>query len=855
MKSDITLFKEQTLEPAIFANEYFINAAFPKMEFKRKGSVYVSPFKRDGSKPRTPRPDKTYIAQKNGAPYVDENGSIGAINLTQYYIEENNCSFIEAIHALAKIAGIDDQVPEPKNKEDFEKWLKSLADNKTAARIMQKALFSGSERATKTLQYIKGRNWTEEEIKNDMALLGHIDTEILQTLPKSVQDSIKPIKSIDLDFHTLVIPIQEGSEIIGFKFRLTDPAQVKKPRYLNSLNLPKKGKLGGIPTTARPYEGKLIIVEGELDALHAKVKGLENVASTLGNKATIDQIEAATARGFRHFIFAYDADEAGQRYFEETAKTAPQFKASVYFVDITNLGVKDLDEYLSQHTATELDKYITDNAKHYVDYRTNSVISHYCEKYNGDNYLPDIPRQEFINEITNILLQTAQNDRILIYNLLEANKTWLRVEPKDIENSLAGQETAHQQAQQLEEQKNITTSILKALEKNDLQGANKLIDRLANSTTTETKEREFAEALTPTPLATLAKGITDGIPTGYYFGYKRENNKEQLTINPGLTFICAPTSHGKTTALNNIALNEAKRIAGDRKRKCVLYFSYEIAKNRIVLDLLNTQINDDNLCEGLRYDNISKELRNALATGAIGFTGQHQTNYYRGLAELQNYWNAGTLRIIDKPYKVGELLQFIDFVRQHPDQYGEISLILIDYVQLLYKEGKFTLRTEELKEIVNDIKEYATDNALPFVLAAQFNRKAVSPASATLDNIGEAGDIERIADTVISLVNLERFAQLKNISKDEKQASIDLLNDAGLRISSIIDDDLEKSCKGKIFAQILKRRNGRSQLTAVLDWNGKTKHLATNNPETAETETTPKEGNIFDYKEPEETPF
>lgn len=849
MKKDITTFKEQILEPAIFASEYFINSAFPNMDFKRKGAIYISPFKRDGSKPRQPRPDKTYIAQKSGSPFVDENGSIGAINLTQYYIDLHHCDFITAVRDLAKIAGVENQIPQF-NKEAEEKRQRELADNRAAARIMQKALFGDTPRGSQTLQYIKGRNWTEEEIKSDSAFFGHIDTEILKNLPTSVQEKLT---HIDLNRFSLAIPIQAGGEIIGFKFRLTTaPAHEGEPRYKNSRYLPKKYNLGMIPTTARPYNGQLIIVEGELDAIHAKVKGLENVASTLGGKVTPEQIEAATARGFKHFIFAYDADEAGQKYFEETAKIAPQFKASVYFVDITQLGVKDLDEYLSSHTATELAEYINNNASHYVSYRTFALINDYCKKCNSDNYLPDIARQDFIKEITEILLQTDTPDRIIIDNLLDANKSWLRVEPKDIETSLAGQEAAHHQAQQLEEQKSIAANILEALNKNDLPGANKLIDRLANTSTNETKEREFADALTPTPLATLAQGITDGIPTGYYFR-DQYGNQEELTINSGLTFVCAPTSHGKTSALNNIALNEASRIAG--AGKCVLYFSYEVAKNRIVLDLLNTQINDANLCEGMKYENAKpiNEIRKALASGENKFTGEHKLNYARGLNTLQNYWNTGTLRIIDKPYKVGELLQFIEFVRQHPDQYGEISLVLIDYVQLLYKEGKFTLRTEELKEIVNDIKEYATDTAMPFVLAAQFNRKATSPASATLDNIGEAGDIERIADTIISLINLDRFSQQTNISKDEKEESIKLLHDAGLNVSTLEDEQTKKDLAGKTFLKILKRRYGRSYISAVLNWNGTTKHLETNKPKTE-----PKQKSFFEGlgdPEPEQTPF
>ena len=848
MKKDITTFKEQILEPAIFASEYYINSAFPNMDFRRKGEVYISPKKRDGSAPKTPRPDKTYIAQRNGNPFVDENGTIGAISITQYYIEQNNCDFITAIKALASIAGIENQIPRF-NKELEEKRQREFADNRAAAKIMQEALFSGTDAAALTLQYIRGRNWDDEEIKNDLAKFGHIDKSIFETLPQSVKDKLG---HIDLNRYCLAIPIQSGGEIIGFKFRLTDtPKNEGEPRYKNSKFLPKKNNLGMIPTTATPYQGVLIIVEGELDAIHAKVKGLENVASTLGGKVTPEQIEAATERGFRHFIFAYDADEAGKQYFADTAKNAAEFGASVYFLDITDLGVKDIDEYLSGHDAGELINLINSPEKcwHYVKYTTYSLINQYYQKYNitETGVLPDIARQDFINEIGDIIISTKSADKQIIFDLLEANKDWLRIDPKGIEAGLSDREKEAAEKKQLETQKKLLGEINTALTKNEISTAKKLIHQLATATDESQTEREFIKALTPVPLATLVQGITDGIPSGYYFR-DQYGHQEELTFNTGLTFICAPTSHGKTSALNNIALNEAKRIAG--QSKTILYFSYEVATNRIALDLLNTQINDENICEGMKYGNEKplNEFRKAINSGSNNFTGRHFNNYAIGKQTLEGYLNTGTLRIFDTAYKVGELLKLIDFVYNNPGQFGEISMILIDYVQLLYKEGKFTLRTEELKEIVNDIKDFATARQLPIILAAQFNRKAVSPASATLDNIGEAGDIERIADTIISLINLDRFSQQTNISKEDKEESIKLLNDAGLKISDIVEDYQKDEIKGKIFARILKRRYGRSFISAVLNWNGTTKHIAQNKAAalTGSSATETEAGNLWD---------
>lgn len=825
MSKDITTFKEQVLEPALFNNEQNIRLAFPQLQFTKRGRNYVSKFHRNGGEATPPRYDKTYISEGKNGIYCDENGTIGAIGLTQLYMDLNGCDFITAINELAKIAGVEHLKPKY-NKEAEEKRQKQLNEYKEAAKIMQKALFNGTATANNTLNFLHNRGWKDEEIKNEAAKLGHIDNEIKNELPASL---IEELKYIDLNRYNLVIPIQVGTDIIGFKFRLTTPPNEGEPKYKNNQFLPKKYNLGGIPTTAHPSKGMLVIVEGELDAIHAKVKGLFCVASTLGGKVTPEQIEAAKNRGFKHLIFAYDADKAGEDYFKQTAKAAPDFGLTCYFVDLKDLGVKDIDEYLTTHSSGELTKYIDENSKHYVEFTTYQVINDYFQTYKvGEgNNLPAIARQNFINEIGEIILATAPADKILIYDLLELNKNWLRIEPKDIQANLKDKENEREQAALIAEQKGKAEALATALKDNKISEANNLIKELAANADNRAKQLEFIEALTPTPLATLAQGITDGIPTGYYF---RDiyGNREELTLNAGLTFICAPTSHGKTSALNNIALNEAKRISG--QNKCIIYFSYEVSKNRIVLDLINTEINDPELCNGLQYENKPiTEIRRAVSTGNNFFTGEHNKNFARGLGTIENYWNTGTLKVIDTPYKVGELLKFIEYVINHSDQFGEVSMVLIDYIQLMQKAGKYSMRTEEIKEIVNDIKDFATLYNLPFVVAAQFNRNAISPASATLENIGEAGDIERIADTIISLINLDRFIGRSNIPDLQITESIKLLNEAGLNIKSITEESDRKEISNKVYLKILKRRYGRSFLSAVLNWNGLTKHIAKNN--------------------------
>ena len=84
----------------------------------------------------------------------------------------------------------------------------------------------------------------------------------------------------------------------------------------------------------------------------------------------------------------------------------------------------------------------------------------------------------------------------------------------------------------------------------------------------------------------------------------------------------------------------------------------------------------------------------------------------------------------------------------------------------------------------------------------------------------------------------------------DTEESIKLLNEAGLQISGISDEYEKEKLKGKMFAKILKRRYGRSFISAVFDWNGTTKHIAQNGKNEP-----PQQGNIWDKVNDDDLPF
>lgn len=128
--------------------------------------------------------------------------------------------------------------------------------------------------------------------------------------------------------------------------------------------------------------------------------------------------------------------------------------------------------------------------------------------------------------------------------------------------------------------------------------------------------------------------------------------------------------------------------------------------------------------------------------------------------------NNGRLKIFYSDMTVNDLIEAIHFIKKKVNT----SLICIDYMQLLKLSNNFrSSRQEELKEICLMLKDCAVETGLPIVLAAQFNRTVITEADLSSVNIGEAGDIERVASLIIGMYNrLFHLSKTGNFDKNNK---------------------------------------------------------------------------------------
>lgn len=306
----------------------------------------------------------------------------------------------------------------------------------------------------------------------------------------------------------------------------------------------------------------------------------------------------------------------------------------------------------------------------------------------------------------------------------------------------------------------------------------------------------------------IARG--QNLSTGYHFG------PEELMIPPkALTFIVAATGHCKTTFLINLAL----RVCVAYPEKKVLLISYEEALETVYVNMLNTfakvEMGENNrniitnhtIANGdinklmkvskAEYDDYRHFLENKQAL--VEFT-EKESEFY-GLIE------DGRLNIQYVDFAVDTLGSYIIEMRRK----GLCDIAFIDYVQLLNApiRSKYRSREDELKEICISLKDLAVDeqHGLPIVFGAQFNRQVKSAKDLLPTNIGEAGDIERIANTIVALWNCQKTEDPGTDELRQKIAEF---------------QGTKEFNSSAIFAKILKRRGYASGFTATFPFEGNT---------------------------------
>lgn len=288
------------------------------------------------------------------------------------------------------------------------------------------------------------------------------------------------------------------------------------------------------------------------------------------------------------------------------------------------------------------------------------------------------------------------------------------------------------------------------------------------------------------------RNTPDSLRSGLYI------KKEELLFPSGaLTGIAGATGHGKTDILINCTLNAVT----SHPDKQFYFFTYEMSEEAILVRFLNTYLATD-LNSTPSNQRVIKDY---FKTGSAQYIkNEVKDEFIQKTKEFfRDIVGSGRLRVKGINYLAPELNLAMETLTKK----GNVGGFFIDYFQLLKlpKEGyKNYSRQEELKVICVDLNETAKDLRVPIILGAQFNREVTTPFKLHATNIGEAGDIERILDTLIGIW----FTDKK-------------IND---KLTKAETNDMERmglNDPGQLYVTVLKSREIASGAWDMLNYNGK----------------------------------
>ena len=214
------------------------------------------------------------------------------------------------------------------------------------------------------------------------------------------------------------------------------------------------------------------------------------------------------------------------------------------------------------------------------------------------------------------------------------------------------------------------------------------------------------------------KRLITGVPTGFV-------DLDEMTrgFQPGdLIIVAARPSMGKTSLVLNIAQHCS--MLPDHS---VGFFSLEMSKESLFLRLLTSEAQIDS---------------HRLMSGAIG-----QKDYGKISHALETL-SAMKLHI-DDTANIG-VLEMRAKARRLKSEHG-LSMLAIDYIQLMTGRGRFENRTLELASISRSLKGLAKELSVPVVVLSQLSRAPESRSDhrPQLSDLRESGALEQDADVVI----------------------------------------------------------------------------------------------------------
>lgn len=239
------------------------------------------------------------------------------------------------------------------------------------------------------------------------------------------------------------------------------------------------------------------------------------------------------------------------------------------------------------------------------------------------------------------------------------------------------------------------------------------------------------------------RGKLKGVPTGF----TGVDNLLGGLQRSDLVILAARPSVGKTS----FSLDIMRSVAVKAKH-AVGYFSLEMAKEQIVDRMLCAEANVD----------LWK-----LRTGRLS----DKEDDFPRIGEALGRLSEAPIFIDDSP--VANIMTIRSKARRLKAEHG-LSLIVIDYLQLMDARRHSDNRVQEVAEISRGLKQIAKELNVPVLALAQLSRavEQTKPAIPKLSHLRDSGSIEQDADIVMFLYRkaADRNYQPEELTTDEKNS-------------------------------------------------------------------------------------
>ena len=780
--SNITDWIKYDLYPTLFES---IDRALPEHEFKKYSGGWRSKTYLTGS-PHKDRIDKTVITKKAPGYILEQGGDV--LSLVDYIIKRDNKEFIEAVKTLAEVVGLE--LPKGElSSEDYQKYKEQATIFEDCNSYFIDCLeypkkFNDSWPKDeycvpwldfliirdKVNDYLSSRGYSDEDVKAmEIGYMPGQDLLFKYLISKghnesSINEVVNLSKHIG-DTHILSIPYRSGGSIKGFKFRAlvdkpTRDLPLKKfiggykvmpenlPKYVNSIGLDKIG--GFFNLLGIKGDKDIVIVEGELDSLHATIKGVDNVVAIGGSSINLTQVKDAIKRGAKSFTICLDTEPGKE---EETINKITsaidvilgEDISRVYIATLPDLGDSKTDpDRLIKDKGVEAFKEVIAVALPYYKYKLQNILSKYSK-------IEEFTERDLDNFLDEVVVTGA-----LIKNVVDRERyKKLFTDMPQVKDLGVTEESLSIVLDKIiiSKDKEIQATDFKKLilEASKLQESGE-IDKALELLNKKVKDVKItgAKGLLPTPMNfnSLLDEIAT-LPPAYKTGYSSLD--KFIGFTPGaITLIAGRPSHGKTTFMFNLLL-EMSRIY---KNESFYFFTYEEPIKNISVKLLNRLVATDLSGYYRDINNLSKPTNYEFLKSYIKDRRTDIQTIEEGKRQLQELIDSQRIKVIDRNYSVEELSSLIAYLNKREP----IGALFIDYIQRMKTDAKTQDMRTKIAHISDSVLQIAKDSGLPIILGAQLNRSTQDSKGGKpkLENLKEAGNLEEDANTVLSVYNESR---------------------------------------------------------------------------------------------------